>query len=241
MIVGYARTSTRQQEYGLEAQIEQLQKCGCEKIYQEQVSSVYQRDQLEEAIKALQPGDIFIVTKLDRLARSVEHFMKIFKELNDRNVTLRILDFGLDTSSSTGKLILNIMASIAQFEREIMLERQRAGIERAKAEGKMKGRCLSPAATKALKYAIDKYDPMDEKSLSLKEISEVCHVSLTTIYTKLREWAPQKLTRRKVTQQTIIDRVFNGDKSAYEIFKKFSKAKRDVVNSIKNEGNENAK
>ena len=240
MIVGYARTSTRQQEYGLEAQIEQLQKCGCEKIYQEQVSSVYQRDKLEEAINDLQSGDIFIVTKLDRLARSVKHFMQIFEELNAKNVTLRILDFGLDTSSSTGKLILNIMASIAQFEREIMLERQRAGIERAKAEGKMKGRCLSPAATKALKHAIDQYDPMNENSLSLKEISEVCHVSLTTIYTKLREWAPEKLTRRKVTQQTIIDRVFKGDLDAYEVFKKFSKAKRAVANEIKN-GGENAK
>ena len=240
MIVGYARTSTKQQEYGLEEQIEQLEKWGCEKIYREQVSSVYQREELELAIESLQPGDTLIVTKLDRLARSVEHFMKISNELHAKNVTLRILDLGLDTSSSTGKLILNIMASVAQFEREIMLERQRAGIERAKAEGKMKGRCLSPAAVKALKYAIEKYDPTDENSLSLKEISEVCHVSLTTVYAKLKEWAPDKITRQKVTQQTIIDRVFKGDLEAYSIFKKFSKAKREMANEIKN-GGENVK
>jgi len=81
-----------------------------------------------------------IVTKLDRLARSVSDLMKIIKELEDKKVGLRILNLGIDTTTPTGKLMLTILGGIAQFEREIMLERQREGIAKAKSEGKYKGR-----------------------------------------------------------------------------------------------------
>jgi len=85
-------------------------------------------------------GDTLVVTKLDRLARSVRHLGEIIEELDGKKVGLRILDLGLDTSNATGKLMLNVLGSVAQFEREMMLERQREGIAKAKAQGKYKGR-----------------------------------------------------------------------------------------------------
>ena len=143
MLIGIARTSTLEQKAGLEAQLRELEAYGCEKIYQEQVSSVEEREQLNAALSALRSGDKLVVTKLDRLARSVKHLGEIVETINKADASLVILDMGgtaIDTSNPTGKLILNVMSSVAQFEREMMLERQREGIAKAKAEGKYKGR-----------------------------------------------------------------------------------------------------
>ena len=143
MLIGIARTSTLEQKAGLEAQLRELEACGCEKIYQEQVSSVAEREQLNAALSSLRSGDKLVVTKLDRLARSVKHLGEIVETINKADASLVILDMGgtaVDTSNPTGKLILNVMSSVAQFEREMMLERQREGIAKAKAEGKYKGR-----------------------------------------------------------------------------------------------------
>ncbi len=140
MIIGYARTSTLEQQAGLEAQQKTLSEVGCEKIYSEQVSSVARREALSEALSYCREGDVLIVTKLDRLARSVRHLGEIVDDLTQRGVALRVLDISLDTSTATGNLMLNVLGSIAQFEREMMLERQREGIAKAKAEGKYKGR-----------------------------------------------------------------------------------------------------
>ena len=143
MLIGIARTSTLEQKAGLEAQLRELEAYGCEKIYQEQVSSVAEREQLNAALSSLRSGDKLVVTKLDRLARSVKHLGEIVETINKADASLVILDMGgtaIDTSNPTGKLILNVMSSVAQFEREMMLERQREGIAKAKAEGKYKGR-----------------------------------------------------------------------------------------------------
>ena len=143
MLIGIARTSTLEQKAGLEAQLRELEAYGCEKIYQEQVSSVAEREQLSAALSALRSGDKLVVTKLDRLARSVKHLGEIVETINKADASLVILDIGgtaIDTSNPTGKLILNVMSYVAQFEREMMLERQREGIAKAKAEGKYKGR-----------------------------------------------------------------------------------------------------
>lgn len=140
MIIGYARTSTLEQVAGFEAQILELEKAACEKIYQEQVSSVAKRKQLEAVIEFVREGDILIVTKLDRLARNVSNLMEIVQELDRKKVGLRILNLGMDTQTPTGKLMLTVLGGIAQFEREMMLERQREGIAKAKNEGKYKGR-----------------------------------------------------------------------------------------------------
>ena len=140
MLVGYARTSTLEQKAGFESQREALIAVGCERLWEEQKSSVGARQALSEAISFCREGDIFVVTKLDRLARSVRHLGEIVEELESKSVGLRVLDLGLDTTNATGKLMLNVVGSVAQFEREMMLERQKEGIAKAKREGKYKGR-----------------------------------------------------------------------------------------------------
>ncbi len=140
MIVGYARTSTIDQLAGFEAQLRELATAGCEKTFQEQVSSVAERKQLHAALEYVREGDILVVAKLDRLARSVPDLMAILQTLGRKRVGVRILNLGMDTQTPTGKLMLTVLGAIAQFEREMMLERQREGIATAKSEGRYKGR-----------------------------------------------------------------------------------------------------
>ena len=142
MLIGYARTSTVDQEAGLEAQRRELKSEGCEKLFEEHVSSVdaTARERLADALDYVREGDTLAVTKLDRLARSVPHLLEILDRLQTKGANLRILAMDMDTSTPTGKLLLTILGSIAAFEREIMLERQREGIAKAKAAGKYKGR-----------------------------------------------------------------------------------------------------
>jgi len=140
MLIGYCRTSTLEQVAGLEAQREALRAIGCEKVYEEQVSSVAKREGLSEALGYCREGDTLVVTKLDRLARSVRHLGEIIETLEEKSVELKVLDLGLDTGTATGKLMLNVLGSVAQFEREMMLERQREGIAKAQREGKYRGR-----------------------------------------------------------------------------------------------------
>ncbi|MFB9151401.1 recombinase family protein [Roseovarius ramblicola] len=146
MIVGYARTSTLDQKAGLEAQQSELLAVGCEKVFVEQVSSVdvKARERLAEALDYIREGDTLVVTKLDRLARSVAHLLEVLEVISSKGASLRILSMGIDTGTATGKLMLTIFGGVAEFEREIMLERQREGIAKAKAAGKYKGR--SPTA-----------------------------------------------------------------------------------------------
>ena len=102
------------------------------RLFAEQTSSVAARIQLEAALDFIRAGDVFVVTKLDRLARSVADLCPIVKRIESKGGALRILAMSLDTGTSTGRLMLNVFASVAQFEREVMLERQREGIARAK-------------------------------------------------------------------------------------------------------------
>lgn len=143
MLVGYARTSTVEQIAGFDAQKRDLEAIGVEKIYSEQVSSVAERKELSAVLEYVREGDTLVVTKIDRLARSTANLLNIIDQLDHKQVSLRILDFGgssIDTKSPTGKLMLTMFGAMAQFEREMMLERQREGIAKAKAEGKYKGR-----------------------------------------------------------------------------------------------------
>lgn len=146
MLIGLARTSTLEQEAGLEAQKRMLSAAGVEKLFVEQTSSVGPRPALEAAIEFSREGDTLCVTDLSRLARSMHDFCRIQALLEKKRVELRILNLGLDTASPTAKLSLGIMAAVAQFEREIMLERQREGIARAKAEKRYKGRAPTAQA-----------------------------------------------------------------------------------------------
>jgi DNA invertase Pin-like site-specific DNA recombinase len=139
MLIGYARTSTIEQEAGLEAQLRDL--ADCERVFSEQASSVANnRRQLAAALEFVRTGDVLVVTKLDRLARSVAHLVEIVETLERKGVALRILSLGIDTGTPSGKLVLHVLGAIAEFERSLMLERQREGIAKAKAAGKYKGR-----------------------------------------------------------------------------------------------------
>src|SRR5919205_275958 len=140
MIVGYARTSTLEQEAGLEVQRRDLKAAGADKLFAEQTSSVGPRPELDHALDFVREGDTLMVTKLDRLARSVPHLWQIVQALEAKGAALRVLDLGLDTKTTTGRLMLTVLGGVAQFEREMMLERQREGIAKAKGEGCYKGR-----------------------------------------------------------------------------------------------------
>lgn len=142
MLIGYARTSTADQAAGFEAQIRDLKGVGCEKVFAEQLSSVdlANRAELARAIEFAREGDTLVVTKLDRLARSVAHLLDLVATLEAKGVALRILGMAIDTGTPNGRLMLNVLGSVAQFEREVMLERQREGIAKAKAAGKYRGR-----------------------------------------------------------------------------------------------------
>ena len=184
MLIGIARTSTLEQKAGLEAQLRELEAYGCEKIYQEQVSSVAEREQLNAALSSLRSGDKLVVTKLDRLARSVKHLGEIVEAINKADASLVILDMGgtaIDTSNPTGKLILNVMSSVAQFEREMMLERQREGIAKAKAEGKYKGRKPTARAKTEMVLLAKK------QGLSPTQIMRDLGISKTSYYRILEE------------------------------------------------------
>ncbi len=140
MKVGYGRTSTLEQQAGLDAQLRDLKAAGCEKIFSEQVSAVGKRPQLEAALDFIREGDTLIVTKLDRLARSTQHLLEIAEHVKAKRADLTILNLGADTSTATGRLMFTVIGAVATFERELMLERQREGVAKAKAEGKYKGR-----------------------------------------------------------------------------------------------------
>lgn len=138
--VGYARTSTIDQVAGLEDQIAQLRKSGVERCFSEHASALGERPQLTACLAWLREGDVLVVTKPDRLARSVPLLLELVSSLQGRSVGLRILSLDMDTTTPTGRLSLTILGAVAAWEREIMLERQRAGIAKAKADGKYRGR-----------------------------------------------------------------------------------------------------
>ena len=136
-LVGYARVSTGGQS--LEVQRRALAECN--KVFQEKVSGASDdRPQLTLLLDYVKEGDVVMVTKLDRLARNTRHLLEISEYLQHKQVALRILNLGIDTSTPTGKLMLTMIGAIATFERELMLERQAEGIELAKRRGVYKGR-----------------------------------------------------------------------------------------------------
>ena len=145
MLIGYARTSTTDQQAGFDSQLVELEAYGSELTFKEEVSAVASRGELERAMDMLSEGDKLVVTKLDRLARNVMQMGELLQQIEAKGVGLVILSLGSETIDTTtaiaiGKLIVNMMVSVAQFEREMMKERQVEGIKRAKAEGKYKGR-----------------------------------------------------------------------------------------------------
>ncbi len=176
MKIGYARTSTLDQQAGFEAQLKQLSEAGCDKFFKEQVSSVGQREQLDAALDFVREGDTLVVTKLDRLARSTAHLLQIAEALTAKGANLKVLDLDLDTSTATGKLLFTMIGAIGEFERELMLERQREGIAKAKADGKYKGR--KPTA----RAKADQVLALKDEGVGATEIANRLEIGRASVY-----------------------------------------------------------
>ncbi len=139
MKIGYARVSTKDQNWNL--QIEALEKAGCEKIYKEKISgSTKNRPELDSMIQQFRKGDELYVWRLDRLGRSLKNIIDLVLNLSEQGITIKGITDGIDTSTTNGRLFLNIMASLAEYERELIRERTNAGLQSARARGRTGGR-----------------------------------------------------------------------------------------------------
>ena len=183
MKVGYARTSTAEQIAGFEAQIRDLLAAGCKKIFQEQLSSVdAKREKLEQALEFCREEDALVVTKIDRLARSIKDLCNIEERLKAKGVALVILNPSMDTSTPSGRLTFNIFGSVAQFEREIMLERQREGVAKAKDDGKYLGRAPTARAKREEILSL-----IEARELNITEIAKKVGIDRRSIYRILKD------------------------------------------------------
>jgi DNA invertase Pin-like site-specific DNA recombinase len=177
MKIGYARVSTVEQNLNL--QTDALEKIGCEKIFTDMVSgSVDSRKGLTEAINYCRNGDSLIVWKLDRLGRSLRHLIDTVNELQSKGVEFVSLQECVDTSTSGGKLVFHVFGALAEFEREMIRERTKAGIKAARARGRMNGR---PKKLSTQQIDIAK-KLMDDKETKVVEITKALSVSRSTLY-----------------------------------------------------------
>ena len=178
MLVGYARVSSVSQS--LDVQLEALTAAGCERTFAEKHTGTTTtgREELASALAFVREGDTLVVTRLDRLARSAGDLHSLVKQLADKGVTFMCLQQpAMETRSSTGKLLLGVLASIAEFEADIRRERQREGIERAKSEGVYKGRkrAIDPAQVRALR----------EQGMGCSEIAKRMGIARASVYRAL--------------------------------------------------------
>lgn len=183
MKIGYARVSTKDQN--LDLQIDALKKEGCDRIYQEVQSASKESPILEKLLNDLREGDQLIIYKLDRLGRSLSHLLTIVNFLTEKKVELKSIKDPIDTSSSYGKLIFGIFASLAEFERDLIRERTKAGIMAARARGKNGGR--PKGLTKDAKSKAAAAEALyKEKQLSINEILQQLNISKNTFYKYLK-------------------------------------------------------
>lgn len=141
MRIGYARVSTHQQQESLSAQKQALEEYGCENIYTDQVSGAKtNRPGLMAALEYAREGDSVVVTRLDRLGRSTIDILRTVEELDDRGIRIEALDTKLDTDTPAGRLVISVLASMAEFERNLIVERTKEGLAHSKAQGRIGGR-----------------------------------------------------------------------------------------------------
>ncbi|CAN7242898.1 recombinase family protein [Mesorhizobium sp. LjNodule214] len=194
MQIGYARTSTEEQVAGLEAQVRDLQAAGCEEVFSEQVSALGDRKELERVLKFLRKGDTMVITKIDRLARNTRTLGEIVDDLHGRGIGLKVLQFGnetVDTTGAYGRLMLNMFAAFAEFERDLMKERQKEGIAKAKAEQKYKGR--KPTARAKAGEAVELF----HQGKTVSEVAKAVGIGRGSVYRALeaaglKETAPSQ-------------------------------------------------
>lgn len=185
-IVGYARVSTVGQS--LDVQIDKLTAFGCDNIYQEKVSgTTANRTELKSCLDYVRDGDVLVITKLDRLARSTLHLHKIVDGLNKKKVGFKVLDQSIDTTTKEGRLMFAILASIAEFETELRKERQMEGIEKAKANGVQFGRKSKLSSTQ-----ISELHQKRSKGVLIKDLMAEYNLSKASIYRLLNSNVTQK-------------------------------------------------
>ncbi|MED4403716.1 recombinase family protein [Metabacillus fastidiosus] len=183
-LIGYARVSTVGQS--LENQIEQLKEYGCTKIFQEKQSGAKSdRQALHEALEYLREGDKLIVTKIDRLARSVKDLHNIASDLSEKGIGLVFLKEQIDFSTAAGKLMFTMLGAIGEFERDLINERTSEGRERAKKQGKHMGRPSQDK--KKLQQALKLCSERETNGLSVNDIAKTTGVPRSTIYAELKK------------------------------------------------------
>ncbi|MCK5013245.1 MAG: recombinase family protein [Candidatus Omnitrophica bacterium] len=205
MLFGYARVSTEDQLLNL--QTDALNKAGVanEQIYHEHVSGVKtQRPQLIECLKAMREGDTLIVWRLDRLGRSVPELIKIMVDLEARGVDFKSLSEAIDTTTAAGKMVFHMLAAFAEFERNLISERTKAGLKAARARGHRGGRKpkVTPAMLKAVKAMLG--DP----TVTMQEAADTVKVSRAAIYRALKREGEEvrvKALRKAERQARVIN------------------------------------
>lgn len=176
MIIGYARVSTDDQN--LDAQTDALTAAGAERIFADKISgSMRKRPELDKLLDQLRPGDVIVVTKYDRLARSLRDLLDIVEAIKDQGAGFRSLAEDIDTTTPAGRLVFHVFASIAQFERERISERTKEGLQAAKARGRVGGR--PPALTTTQKAEACRM--RDDEHRSISEIARLFKVSERTV------------------------------------------------------------
>lgn len=184
MKIGYARVST--QDQNLEMQLDALTKSGCEQIFKEKASGIKsERPELLAMQQVLRKGDVVFIYKLDRLGRSLKHLLEMTTEFEKRGVGLISLNDPIDTTTAQGRLVFNIFASLAEFERDLIRERTKSGLEAARARGRKGGRSkgLSKEAERTAILAETYYN---ERKKGVNEIAAELKISKMTLYKYLR-------------------------------------------------------
>jgi len=189
MKIGYARVSTRRQGESLDQQIAILKKAGCSKIYSEALSALTPcRPELTSALKELKSGDTLVVNSIDRLGRSLKDLISIVSSLRARSVYFRSLCEQLDTANPQGMLMFNMMGSIAEFEREVINRRIYDGVQRAKEEGKYKGRAYSVDEDVRREFV----NMANSGKYTMKYVAKMAKVSRFTIWKWCKSFAEQE-------------------------------------------------
>lgn len=180
MMIGYARVST--QDQNLDLQTEALTRAGCEKIYEDKISGVRaERPGLTRALEMLREGDTLVVWKLDRLGRSVKQLVDMVGELHRRGVQFKSLTDAIDTGTPAGRFFFHVMASLAEMERELIIERTRAGLDAAKQLGRKGGRKPKMTSSK-----IESAKKLLASGIPPRDIAKDLGVSVPTLY----RWLP---------------------------------------------------
>ena len=182
MLIGYARVSTHEQDLAL--QTDALNKAGCERIFEDQVSgSKSERPGLKAALEYVREGDCLVAWRLDRLGRSLKDLIDVIGGLEERGIGFKSLQESIDTTTSGGRLIFHVFGALAEFERNLIRERTRAGLEAARARGRKGGR---PKALDSRKIELA-YRLYDERKHTIKEICQILGISKPTLYGYLRQ------------------------------------------------------